>query len=86
MKCGDAAKSTSSDDVLAEYSNMLSKMRGLMQPNLRCKVDYSEAEKYLSNVWHKWHNNQAASTWAFILDVNDQDDCCVARRIFSCAV
>ena len=86
MKCSDAAKSTISAYALEESPTMLSKMRGLMQPNLICKVDYAEAAKELRNVWHKWHNNQAASTRDFILDVNDQDDWCNALHIFYCAV
>ena len=60
-------------------------MRGLMQPNLRCEVDYSEAAKELSNLWHKWHSNKSAGTRAFKLDVNDQDECCTALHIFSYA-
>ena len=50
MKFGDAAKLSSSDDVLAEYPTMLCKMRGLMQPTLWCKFDCAEAAKDLSNV------------------------------------
>ena len=57
-----------------------------MQPSLRCEVHYAEAEKDLRNVWHKWHNNQTAGTWAFIPDVNDRDECFIVLCIFSCAV
>ena len=85
MKCSDAAKSNISSDVLEESSIMLAKMRGLMHPILRCKVEYSKSAKDLSNVWHKWNNNQAVGTRDFVPDVNDQYKLWSALRIFYCA-
>ena len=57
IKCTKIAKSSISLDVLGESRSMISKMRYLLDPNLRCEVDYTEAAKDCSNVLHQWTNN-----------------------------
>ena len=65
---------------------MLNKIRGLLTPQLRNKVDYKEATKDCNNIAVMWLKNEAAGTRAFTPDVNDRDECYASLKIYSCAL
>jgi len=62
---------------------MNKKMRGLLHPKHKAKVDYEEAAKDVSNIWWYWSQGPASGTSAFIPSVHDRDECYAALRIFS---
>lgn len=75
LECTKISETSTSRDVLAEAKSMIPKMRGLLVPNLRSEVDYTEASKDCSNILYKWTNNEVAGTRAFIPNVADRDEC-----------
>ena len=86
LACQKIADESRSPNVLDESKSMITKMRGLLTPQLRDEVDYKEATKDCSNIAVMWLKNEAAGTRAFIPDVNDRDQCYAALKIYSCAL
>ena len=85
LRCTETAKESTSSDVKAEASSMITKMRGLLHPSVKDEVDYAEATKDSSNILTHWMKGEAAGTRAFIPDINYRDQCYAALKIFSCA-
>ena len=50
LQCYKTYESTISSDVKAEGPSMISKMRGLSSPLVKCEVDYEEASNDVCNV------------------------------------
>ena len=69
--------------VVTEGPSMISKMRGLLTPSIKCEVDYEEASKNVCNVLIHWQKGETVGKRAFIPDVKDCDDCYAILKIFS---
>ena len=86
LACQNIVEESRSPDALDESKSMLTKMRGLLTPQLRDEVDCKVATKDYSNIAFMWLTNEAAGTRAFIPDVNDRHQCYAALKIYSCAL
>ena len=64
---------------------MISKMRGLLTPSIKCEVDYEKASKDVCNMLMHWQNGEAAGKMAFVPDVKDHDDYYATLKFFSYA-
>lgn len=85
VQCTNTAKASKSADVQLEAKTMLPKMRKLTNLQLKMEVDYSEATRDITTVLISWSNGDAAGTRAFIPEIEYQDDCNNALKIFACA-
>ena len=60
LQCADITMTPLSSDVRLEELSMISKMRGLLDPDVKDKVDYEEVVKEVSNIWLQWLQGEAA--------------------------
>ena len=84
--CEEVARLTNSPTIKAESAGIIRGMRGLLDSNVRCEVDYVEARREFAHILFRWRKGTPVGAKAFIPTEADRNKCLNALNILDAAI